>query len=58
MSEAANNAMSGLNRPTLWSIPQHNISPEIIDAKAQVLFERLNTIAKEDRKSTRLNSSH
>ena len=47
MSEAANNAISGLNRPTLWSIPQHNISPEIIDAKAQVLFERLNTIAKE-----------
>ena len=47
MSEAANNAISGLNRPTLWSIPQHNISPEIIDAKAQVLFERLNRIAKE-----------
>ena len=47
MSDVANNQITGLNRPTLWSIPQHNIAREVIDAKAQVLFERLNTIAKE-----------
>ena len=47
MSESVNNATSGLNRPVLWSIPNHNIAPEALDAKAQVLFDRLNAIAKE-----------
>lgn len=49
MSESVNNATSGLNRPALWSIPTHNIDPDVLDAKAQVLFDRLNTIAKEHR---------
>jgi phosphoadenosine phosphosulfate reductase len=37
----------GLNRPQLWSIPKHEITSEVIEAKAQVLFDRLSEIAAE-----------
>ena len=37
----------GLNRPQLWSIPKHEITSEVIEAKAQVLFDRLSAIATE-----------
>ena len=37
----------GLNRPQLWSIPKNEITSEVIEAKAQVLFDRLSEIAAE-----------
>lgn len=37
----------GLNRLQLWSIPKHEITSEVIEAKAQVLFDRLSEIAAE-----------
>lgn len=38
---------SGLNRPQLWSIPKNEITSEVIEAKAQVLFDRLSAISTE-----------
>ncbi len=35
------------NRPALWRIPAHQISANAIHTKAEILFERLKTIAKE-----------
>ena len=37
----------GLNRPQLWLIPKNVITSEVIEAKAQVLFDRLSEIAAE-----------
>lgn len=47
MSNTENNSSSGLRRPELWAIPQHNITATALDAKAEVLYERLKTIAAE-----------
>ena len=35
------------SRPALWRIPSHQISANAIHAKAEILFERLKTIAQE-----------
>jgi len=35
------------NRPALWRIPAHQISANAIHAKAEILFERLKSIAKD-----------
>ena len=47
MSNTENNSSSGLRRPELWAIPQHSITATALDAKAEVLYERLKTIAAE-----------
>ena len=36
---------SSLSRPILWAVPQSQLTPEQIEAKAQVLYERLRAIA-------------
>ena len=36
---------SSLSRPILWTVPQSQLTPEQIEAKAQVLYERLHAIA-------------
>jgi phosphoadenosine phosphosulfate reductase len=43
MSEST--TATSLGRPVLWSIPASSLTPEQIEVKAQVLYERLQTIA-------------